>query len=150
LQVAQQPLLDKNFFDQLSRRELPTPTELADNMLLLLAERSNGRPGSGTPVNHRDPSIASTIGALDENDVFWAVRELTEENLLKGTSGAFLENGYITGLGWRRIDELRRAHISSQFAFFARKFANAELDRAFAECLQPAVKQTGYELRIVT
>ena len=58
-----------------------------------------------------------------------------------GTWGAFLQNGYITGLGWRRIDELRRAHISSQSAFFARKFANAELDRAFAECLQPAVNQ---------
>ena len=65
-------------------------------------------------------------------------------------SGAFLANAYITGSGWRRIDELRRAHVASRYAFFARKFVNADLDRVYAECLQPAVKQIGYDLRTVT
>jgi len=58
--------------------------------------------------------------------------------------------GNITPEGWKRVEELRRAYVSSRYAFFARKFANADLDRVFAKCLQPAVKQTGYELLTVT
>ena len=47
-----------------------------------------------------------------------------------------------------RFEELRRAHVTSQYAFFARRFNNPDLDRVFQECLFPAVKQTGYELRM--
>jgi hypothetical protein len=56
----------------------------------------------------------------------------------------------LTSAGWTRVEELQRAHIASRFAFFARRFVNADLDRVFSECLQPAVKQTGYDLRTVT
>lgn len=37
--------------------------------------------------------------------------------------------------------------MSSKFAFLARKFQNPDLDRVFAQCLYPAVAQTGYERR---
>ena len=47
-------------------------------------------------------------------------------------------------------EELRRAHVASRYAFFARKFANDDLDQVYTECLLPAVKQTGYDLRTVT
>jgi hypothetical protein len=151
LQDGKPPILSKQFFDDLSKRELPSPAELADNLLLFLADRSRGRPGADLSVDHNNPTIAAAIGALNEDDVFWAGRELTEEGLVKGSYlGAFLSNGYITGTGWRRIDKLKRAHVASRYAFFARKFANTDLDRVYVECLQPAVKQTGYDLRTVT
>jgi hypothetical protein len=51
--------------------------------------------------------------------------------------------------GWERFEELNRAHISSRFAFFARKFDNPDLDAVFDRCLRPSVKATGYELRTV-
>jgi hypothetical protein len=150
LQTGKPPILSKQFFDGLSKRELPTPAELADNLLLYLAGRGDHRPGAPLYVDHRNRSIASVIGAVNEEDVLWALRELVEEQLIKGTWGNGLQNGYITGLGWRRIDELRRAHVSSRFAFFARKFVNKDLDRVYDQCLHPAVKQTGYELRTAT
>jgi hypothetical protein len=58
--------------------------------------------------------------------------------------------GNLTIDGWQRFEELRRAHIASNFAFFARQFANSDLDEVFDRCLRPAVEATGYELRTVT
>src|SRR5215831_14715695 len=51
--------------------------------------------------------------------------------------------------GWERFEELKRAHISASYAFFARRFSNTELDQVFERCLYPAGLQTGYELRTV-
>jgi hypothetical protein len=150
LQGGKPPILSKQFFDDVSKHELPTPAELTDNLLLLLDERSNGRPGVTLSVNDREPAIISIIGALDEEDVRWAVRELTEKGHLNGSWLNHLTNAYLTGSGWSRIEELKQARVSSRYAFFARKFANKDLNRVYRDCLQPAVKQTGYDLRTVT
>jgi nucleoside 2-deoxyribosyltransferase len=45
--------------------------------------------------------------------------------------------------------ELKRAHISSRYAFFARQFKNDDLDTVYEKCLRQAVAETGFELRIV-
>jgi hypothetical protein len=59
--------------------------------------------------------------------------------------------GHLTAQGWTRFEDLKRAHISSKFAFFARKFNDTpDLDRLFDTCLRRAVEETGYELRMVT
>jgi len=59
-------------------------------------------------------------------------------------------NGYLTATGWQRVEKLKRAHISSKYAFFARRFTNPDLDAVYNRCLRPAVEATGYELRTVT
>jgi hypothetical protein len=150
LQSGKRPILSREFFDEISKQELPSPSDLADNLLLFIAERWGNRPGATLSVPHTDPSFASAIGAVDQEDVLWAARELDTEKLIKGEWLGHFANGHITGSGWRRIEQLRRAHIASRYAFFARKFANTDLDRVYAECLKPAVKQTGYELKPVT
>jgi nucleoside 2-deoxyribosyltransferase len=61
-----------------------------------------------------------------------------------------LTNGYLTASGWERVEELKRAHVASRYAFFARKFANNDLDAVYENCLVQAVSDTGYELRTVT
>jgi hypothetical protein len=142
LQTGTRPLLTKQFFDEIWKQELPSPSDLADNLLLFIAQRCGYRPGATLSIDHSDLSIASAIGAVDKEDVLWAARELEAEGLIKGTWVACFTNGHITGSGWRRTEELRR--------FFARKFANADLDRVYTECLNPAVKQTGYDLKTVT
>jgi nucleoside 2-deoxyribosyltransferase len=58
--------------------------------------------------------------------------------------------GSVTGPGWSRVDQLNRSEVSSRFAFFARQFANVDLDRVYEQCLIPAVRHTGFELRPVT
>ncbi len=58
--------------------------------------------------------------------------------------------GNLTAEGWERFEELQRAHVASNYAFFARKFDNPELDQVVELCLQRAIEQTGFELRIAT
>jgi nucleoside 2-deoxyribosyltransferase len=144
------PILDSEFFKSLPRRNLPTPVEMSDNLLLWIDEKVQGRPGPPVSIQHSSPPIAASIGAADEADVFWAVRNLDEKNLIKGTWGGYFTNGWITALGWERIEELKRAHISSRYAFFARQFKNEELDILYENCLKQAVADTGYELLPVT
>lgn len=151
MQGPKRPILDDTFFSSLSQRVLPTPTELSDNLLLTVAERVGGRPGRPISISHSfDLPLAASIGAVDDADVFWAVRNLEEQNLIKGTWGTHFSNGWITAPGWTRIEDLKRAHVASRYAFFARKFANEDLDTLYKNCLGQAVADTGFELRTVT
>jgi hypothetical protein len=81
LQDGKPPILSYQFFSDLSKHELPNPAELADNLLLFLSDRCRGRPGAVLSVDHSNPVIASTIGAFNEDDVFWAGRELRRVGL---------------------------------------------------------------------
>jgi nucleoside 2-deoxyribosyltransferase len=123
---------------------------MSDNLLLTIAERVEGRPGRPISLPHDDSRLAASIGAVDSADVLWAVRNLEEQNLIKGTWGGWFSNGWLTAFGWARIEELKRAHVASRYAFFARKFANDDLDTLYKNCLRQATSDTGFELRTVT
>jgi len=143
--------LDNEFFEALSKRTLPTPMEASDNLTIWLGEKSDGRPGRTIEIIYADPVLLGTLGVIDEREVGWLVTSLQNQGLLRGDSDApYFYSGYLTSEGWQRFEELRRAHISSNFAFFARKFDNLELDKVFNDCLYQAVKDTGYELRTAT
>jgi hypothetical protein len=150
LQGQTRPILTSDFFKSLSQRSLPTPAEACDNLLLLIAEKADGRPGR--PVSFEDdPSILALVGVMEAPDVAWVFRTLQSAGLIDGQMyliGNFRAN--LTASGWQRVEELKRAHVSSRFAFFARQFQNPDLDKVFEQCLRPAVAQTGYELRPVT
>jgi hypothetical protein len=92
-----------------------------------------------------------TIGAVEASDVQCTAAFLRTQGLLAGeVSDVDSQRVRLTPQGWRRVDELKRAHISSRYAFFARQFYNPDLDRLFEACLRQAVLETGYELRTVT
>jgi len=149
LQVgAKKPVLGSDFFSSLTNRRLPSPGELMDNLLLWMAESVDGRPGKPATLETAVliPLVA-TIGARDIADVFWA-REVLEKQGLVDVSPNTIHSR-LTPAGWLRVEELKRAHVSSRYSFFARKFANDQLDEVFIRCLQPAVLATGYELRTV-
>lgn len=149
-QGAKRVVLDEDFFASVAKQALPTPIELSDNLLLAIAERTRGRPGAPVSVDYNnDPSLEASIGAVDKEDLLWAVRNLDEQVLVKGQWLSHFANGHITAAGWERIEELRLAHVSSRYAFFARQFKNDDLDRAYDQCLKKAVADTGYELRTV-
>jgi nucleoside 2-deoxyribosyltransferase len=145
------PNLPSSFFKSLSQRALPTPSEMTDNLLLLVTERVEGRPGRPVSIDHtNDLALAAYIGAVDGEDVLWAVRTLEEQGLIKGVWPNHFANGWLTALGWERIDELKNAHVASRYAFFARRFKNDDLDALYTRCLKQAVADTGFELRTVT
>lgn len=151
LQGKHRPILDSQFFARLANHRLPSPSELSDNLLMVIDQRVNGRPGAPVSIQYStDLPLHASIGAVDGGDALWAVRNLEAEQLVKGTWTAHFSNGHITATGWKRIEELKRAHVSSRYAFFARKFDNDALDEVYNGCLKPAVKQTGYDLLPVT
>jgi hypothetical protein len=143
------PKLSGEFFASLRGRTLPTPAEASDNLLIWMAEKADGRPGAQITVAPRDPGLLASIGAVEPEDIAWIAGSLHSQGLFKGTFASVIL-GNLTAEGWRRFEDLKRAQVSSNFAFFARKFDNAELDQVFDKCLRDAVAQTGYELRTAT
>jgi hypothetical protein len=52
--------------------------------------------------------------------------------------------------GWEKYERLKTKEVESRTAFMALKFGQDELDRVVGECFRPAVKRTGFELRLLT
>jgi hypothetical protein len=147
---ASRPKLRSDFFTALETRSLPTPAEASDNLIIWLAGQAQGSPGTKIPIGYSEPAMLAILGVLNHGDVEWVTESLKSRQLLMGASSQTMTIGYLTVLGWQRFEQLKHAHISSRFAFFARKFDNPDLDAVFDACLRPAVQATGYELRTVT
>ena len=130
LQKQKRALLTREFFASQKNQSLPTPAELCDNLLLWLAEQMDGWVGRtvGTGREISDSDILAEIGAIEAGGVRWAAQALKDADLVElgfiGTTNQFRAG--LTPAGWTRVEELQRAHVTSRFAFFARKFANIE------------------------
>jgi hypothetical protein len=150
LQNGKRPFLTTDFFRSLEKRALPTPAEASDTLLLWFAERANGNLGKYNPLSPADQALQASIGVIGATDLIYVTQAIGHEGLIESTPGDANVGMRLTPKGWLRVEELKRAHVASNYAFFARKFDNPELDRVFNECLRPAVAATGYELRPVT
>jgi nucleoside 2-deoxyribosyltransferase len=53
----------------------------------------------------------------------------------------------LTMAGWARYRDLIRSGAGSTHAFMAMKFGEPEMEALFSNSLQPAVKETGFDLR---
>ena len=146
---ATRPTLTVEFFNSLNLHSLPTPAEASDNFIIWLAGKADGMPGKSIPILYGDPPLLAKIGVAEPADIKWIVHSLESNRLFKcGPEQGHHLSGALTIDGWRRFEELKLAHTSSKYAFFARKFDNPNLNEAFEKCLRPAVLETGYELRI--
>jgi hypothetical protein len=134
---------------------LPTPLEQADNLILWIGDHQQA---PGTWVDGNPSAIAATIGmtvSADGNDSgawSWLNKQLEPKKLYQlhptppgGTVRVMLEMA-----GWERYEALKKQRIESRTAFMALKFGQPELDEMVEECFRPAVKRTGFELRILT
>ena len=145
------PKLTRDFFNSLQYKALPTPAEAMDNFIIWVAGEVDGRPGKIIAFDPAHPKVLATVGVVGFEDINWIVASLRfKQLLLEASRRETLHQCYLTADGWQRFEELKRAHIASSYAFFARKFSNADLDAVFEKCLYPAVEQTGYKLRTVT
>jgi hypothetical protein len=150
LQNGRRPVLTTDFFRSLEDRDLPTAAEASDSLLLWFAESADGNLGKFNPINPSDQALQASIGVISATDLIYVSDALKDQGLVENMQGASSAAIRLTPNGWLRVEELKRAHIASKYAFFARKFDNPDLDRVFNECLRPAVAATGYELRSVT
>jgi hypothetical protein len=147
---APRPKLSMAFFNGLENLSLPSPADLIDNLLLMLAEKADERPGRALKIRYDNEEVLGTIGAVEPTDAEWVVKALVDEKLVAAGLGYDGGELLLTPHGWGRVADLKRAHVSSQYAFFARQFKNDDLDLLFDDYLRQAVSETGYELRTVT
>jgi predicted transcriptional regulator/nucleoside 2-deoxyribosyltransferase len=117
-----------------------------------MAAKADNRPGTTLSVQFADLFLLGSTGVIEATDLLWLVETLADQKLIEISNriSTGLRQFQLTYLGWQRIEELKKAHVASNFAFFARRFENSELDEVFEKCLRPAVTDTGYDLRTVT
>jgi hypothetical protein len=79
----------------------------------------------------------------------FVLRNVVEGLGLLERSGEKNDHYRLTFPGWQRYEELKTQTTTSRSAFIAMSFRNPDVGRAYADCFQPAVKATGFELRTV-
>ena len=78
------PALDGDFFESLSSQSLPSPAELADNLLLWIAEQVDGKRGASVYYKFSSPPLIATIGAIDDSDIDWLTGTLVSSGWIHG------------------------------------------------------------------
>jgi hypothetical protein len=133
---------------------LPTPQQQADNLILWIGDNQET---NFTPARIDRSAIAAWIGLPisvpnDSTGWVWLHSQLQGEQLYRmeviRQGRAF--DLQLTMKGWERYERLKKTEIDSRTAFMAMKFNQTDLNRVVAKCFRPAVKRTGFELRLLT
>lgn len=139
-----------------NEKRLPTPLEQADNLILWIGDNQT-TPDSWAETTV--PAIAATVGIAvssegnnDSGAFGWLHSQLGTKGWYKEhpAAGAGKFRVMLEMAGWEKYETLKKQRIESNTAFMALKFGQAELDRAVDKCVRPAVKRTGFDLRILT
>ena len=140
-----------------NRGHLPAAKEQADDLIIWIGDN---QPDNATGARAHELALDAWIGAAlpkvagNASGLRWlltslepnpAVPRLFVYNSAKGSA-----NFQLTLEGWERYAALKRAQNDSRTAFMAMKFGDSELDAVVENCFKPAVKRTGFELRILT
>jgi hypothetical protein len=133
---------------------LPTPQQQADNLILWIGDNQET---SSKAASVDRSELAAWIGLpislpKDSSEWAWLNSQLKEEQLYEVGD---IRQGHILDLkltmkGWTKYQDLRKTQKESRTAFMAMKFGQSDLDRVVQECFRPAVKRTGFELRLLT
>jgi hypothetical protein len=145
-------------FDILKNNSLPTPGELANNLILFLGNRLSG-PGDiyniiilNTGNTHRIFGLIGTHIRTERADLDFIINELNYQRLLDPNVKS---NGLrLTLSGWYKYDELRRSIKDSRRAFVAMDFYDPEKDgvdyffqtELLYNYLRPEALKIGWEL----
>lgn len=143
-------VIDDDRVGNLFHGNLPDPQEQADNLILYVGNQCKRLPG---PLRRIDlNTVGSMLGSSSREDVFYIITELVQDGQLHVAElrKSIPEHRVrLTFKGWERFHELTRAKVDSRRAFMAMPFGNELVRRAYRECFQPAVTQTGFRLETV-
>jgi hypothetical protein len=133
---------------------LPTPQKLADNLILWIGDNQE-TPFRSASIDRS--AIAAWIGLPislpnDTDGWVWLHNQLDVKSLYQHGE---VRQGRILDLklsmyGWEKYEQLKHMEIASRTAFMAMKFNQPNLDHVVEKCFRPAVKRTGFELRVLT
>src|SRR4051812_40078720 len=102
-------ILTREFFEALKTRSLPTHMEVADNLIVWMAEQAGESPGRDIKIVASDASLMGTIGLLMASDIHWLVTNLVDQKLCIKFN--VHNQARLTISGWQRFEELKRAHV---------------------------------------
>jgi hypothetical protein len=133
---------------------LPTPQEQADSFIMWIGEN---QPAPSERAKSTELALDAWIGAAlpktpgSATGLRWLTEQLITDRLFRQQSDY---RGKIwlslTLAGWNRYAELKRKAVNSRTAFMAMKFDDEILNGVVREFFKPAVKRTGFELRLLT
>ncbi|MBN2689232.1 MAG: hypothetical protein JXR42_01310 [Gammaproteobacteria bacterium] len=86
--------------------------------------------------------VANVLGIDSEKKFNTIIMGLREQG--------YLESNNTTNLsfsGWMKYEELDKGMITSPRAFMAMKYGAEDLENIYANCIQPAVEQTGFTIK---
>jgi len=141
---ARLPLVDIDLAKRILReRELPSPSEQAENVILWYG-REIGAPGeylTSAPGTH-----AAIFGTAGKENFKFVFTNLEEQGLMlvKWQNPGLLAT--LTFQGWERYEQIRVTRPFSRTAFMAMPFEDQTLDEVFTDCLKPGVKDAGFDL----
>lgn len=147
-----QPLVTTTFVDSvLANSELPSASELLDNLLLHVSGEVRA---PGEYIDLKAVTLRAVLGALTSTGVRWGIEQAIGLGLLEGdvvrTIGP--DDQYqvlqatLTVKGWTHIEGLLRKAKDSRKVFMAMKYGDPQLDAIFKEHFKPAVRETGFNL----
>jgi nucleoside 2-deoxyribosyltransferase len=132
---------------------LPAPSEQLD---LLIVAVGDYQPSAAESTKMSADALSAEIGAMITRQspnagLGWLLDQPNTKSLVErhGDAGnAILLR--LTMEGWLRHGTLKRARIESRRVLMAMQFNDPELDQVVEKSFRPAVKCTGFELRLLT
>ncbi len=129
-------------------RELPSPPEQGDNLILCVGDHLLHRPGEYSDwQGNKKLELVARIGARKTDDVLYVIRQLEDHGLIENESTMGVWHARLTFNGWQHYEQLKREVVESRTAFMAMPFRDEHLDPIYRKCFRPAVKATGFILR---
>ncbi|MCW5632442.1 MAG: hypothetical protein KIT17_03830 [Rubrivivax sp.] len=133
---------------QVDTPPLPAPLERID----LLVEHLAAQQEPGSRLKGNRGRLRARLGCLNDQAARWVVDQAVAKRYVEASRNQSDPNDVgllLTAEGWQRFEVLQRSGAGSRHAFMAMRFGDAQLNRVFAAAMQPAVAQTGFELRTV-
>jgi hypothetical protein len=134
-------------------KTLPSPAEMANDLITWVGGQ---QPSHSRSVAAEQLALEAWLGLAistehPTRELSWLLTAPEVTRFVEQTEKASAQLRLrLTWPGWERFGELQRNAERSNMAFMAMKFGDTELDRVFASCFRPAVRDTGFDLRLLT
>lgn len=134
--------------------ELPSITEKAQNLLLLIGYDLSRPDKKIELTNEKKLEYITKIGAEDDNELSYIIAYLNSQGLIESDINYLpeAENKIydsfvtVTFLGWSEFERLNKGDHTKEVAFMAMDFNDSNVEKAYQDYFKPAVAKTGFEL----
>ena len=132
--------------------ELPLPSPL-EQLERLIVTVGDSQPSHAEAAPMPADALSALIGTMitrksPHAGLGWLLEQQEAQNLLELRGR---ERGTIilrlSMDGWRRYEALKRAQVKTRIVLMAMEFNDKELDRVVRDCIAPAIKRAGFDLR---